>query len=90
MTITPEYIVHHNQKYTIHKVGVVIPATKGRIIRYRPMLSDWILDFEVQVWDDRITEEVLKMALDEAGRTVGVGDWRPKFGRFIIEEFKKV
>lgn len=29
-------------------------------------------------------------ALDECGRTIGIGDWRPGFGRFIVTSFKEV
>jgi hypothetical protein len=32
--------------------------------------------------------EVLKSALDDAGREGGLGDMRPRMGRFIVTEFK--
>jgi len=88
--IKPENIPHKSQKWEVHQTTVVIPATKGRINRYRPMLKNWELNFTIEVLDDRIEKGVLKLALDEAGRTIGIGDWRPRFGRFIVTEFKEV
>lgn len=88
--IKPEYIEHEFQKWEIHKSTCVIPATKGRITRYRPILPKWKLTFEIEVLDDRLTTDVLKLALDEAGRVNGLGDYRPRYGRFIITKFKEL
>jgi hypothetical protein len=33
----------------------------------------------------RITKNLVK-AMTDAGSLVGLGDWRPKFGRFLVEE----
>lgn len=88
--VTPEMIPHVNQKWKVHKTTVVISATKGRITRYRPMIENWSLEFTVEVHDDRISEDILHMILSEAGRVNGIGDWRPRYGRFVIESFKEV
>jgi len=88
--VKPEYIPHKNQKWEAHKDTVVIPSTKGRITRYRPVLRGWVLSFEIEVLDDRIPQDVVKLALDEAGRTNGLGDNRPRFGRFIVSKFEEV
>ena len=66
---------------------VVNPTTKGRVMVTRPMFKDWTLSFEAVVLDD-ISEEVFRNILDEAGRYVGIGDWRPAkkgmYGKFIV------
>ena len=87
--VKPEYIPHKIQKWVVNKTTVVIPSTKGRITRFRPMFEKWALAFEIEVLDDRVSSEVVKMALDEAGRTNGLGDNRPRFGRFIVTKFKE-
>ena len=65
----------------------VNPTTKGRVVVTRPMFKDWTLSFEAVVLDD-IPEEVFRNILDEAGRYVGIGDWRPAkkgmYGKFIV------
>ena len=64
------------------------PARVGqqRIIRSRPIFPKWECTFDVQ-WDpDMIKdEEQLADIVESAGRS-GVGDWRPKFGRFEVVE----
>jgi len=85
-------IVHKKQKYEIYKSLVVIPSTKGRIMRYRPMLKEWVLEFHIEA-EDEIPADVIKEALEIAGKYVGIGDWRPekkgKFGKFQVTQFKE-
>jgi len=86
-------ILHKNPKYEIFKMLVVIPSTKGRIMRYRPMFKEWVLEFNLEA-EDEIPKDVLKEALEIAGRYVGIGDWRPekkgKFGKFQVTKFKEI
>jgi hypothetical protein len=64
---------------------------RARVIRLRPALkTGWKLDFEIQVNDDQLSSEILNDVLILAGKTVGVGDYRPKFGRFIVSRFDVV
>jgi hypothetical protein len=47
--------------------------------------TGWSILFELEFDDSIINEEsVLKAAVD-AGALIGLGDWRPKFGRFTVE-----
>ena len=84
-------ITHLVDDYEIFKALVVIPSTKGRVMRYRPMFRDWALKFVIE-FEDEIPSEVIKEALEIAGRYVGIGDWRPekkgKFGKFQVVYFK--
>ena len=86
-------IVHKKPEYEIHKSLVVIPSTKGRVMRYRPMFKKWVLEFHMQS-EDEIPAEVIKEALEIAGKYVGIGDWRPekkgKFGKFQVTKFKEM
>jgi hypothetical protein len=70
----------------------VNPATKGRMTVTRPMFADWKLAFEVVMPDD-IPEEDFAKILDEAGRYVGIGDWRPAkkgmYGKFIVTKLAR-
>jgi len=86
-------ILHLIDKYEIHKTLVVIPSTKGRIMRYRPMFKNWKLVFNL-TFEEEIPADALKEALEIAGKYVGIGDWRPekkgKFGKFQVTSFKEV
>ncbi len=92
LSVSEFEIVHMNQEYEIYKTLVVIPSTKGRVMRYRPMFKDWSLVFHVE-FEEEIPAEVVKEALEIAGKYVGIGDWRPekkgKFGKFQVVEWKE-
>lgn len=62
----------------------------ARIVRSRPRFNTWELTFAMLFDDERITTDVLRQILSEAGATKGIGDYRPKFGRFKVVEFKEV
>lgn len=65
--------------------------SRARVLRARGALAKgWKLDFTVTVIDDQLGTNVLKEVLDEAGRTVGIGDFRPRFGRFIVTKYDLV
>jgi len=65
-------------------------VNRARVVRIRPCFkAGWQLDFEIQVIDDQLPDQVLNDALTLAGRTVGIGDFRPKFGRWLVAKFEK-
>ena len=90
LNIVPEMIPHKNQKWSVDSRTVVIPATKGRTIRKRPRFDKWGLAFTIEIINDDLPVEVVKSALDDAGREGGLGDYRPRFGRFIVTSFKEI
>jgi len=73
-------------------VTAVNPTTKGRMMVTRPMFKDWKLSFEVTITDD-INEEDFAKIFDEAGRYVGIGDWRPAkkgmYGKFVVAKLER-
>lgn len=94
LLISPENVPLTDHKgvalfnYAIDSRPVVI---KGRVMRHRPRLAEWRAEFTLTVLDDDdIPLDVLSNILTDAGTKKGVGDYRPRFGRFIVEEFKPV
>lgn len=64
-------------------------VNRARVVRLRPTFkSGWKLDFEIQVLDNQIASEIVNDILTLAGRTCGIGDFRPKFGRFLVSRFE--
>lgn len=66
----------------INKTSVKIQ--QARIIRTRPMFSNWQLKFSVHYLSDTIDVKQLNEAVVIAGRIIGLCDWRPRFGRFEV------
>lgn len=62
--------------------GVVIK--KNRIMRTRPIIqTPWYINFVLEYDDTIISEKNLKKCILDSGSMIGLGDWRPKYGRFI-------
>jgi hypothetical protein len=72
------------QRFTLRR-GVKM-ATGSRIIRIRPLIpTGWTASFTVEFDETIINERNLHQAIIDAGSYCGIGDWRPKFGRFTVE-----
>ena len=60
---------------------------RNRVVKGRPRFDSWKLKFVLNFNEERIKKETLKDILEEAGATKGIGDYRPKFGRFKLVKF---
>lgn len=68
-----------------------VVVQRSRVVRMRPCFkAGWKLAFAVEVIDDTIHPELVHDILTLAGKTVGIGDFRPKFGRFMVTNFQVV
>jgi hypothetical protein len=56
----------------------------SRVQRTRPRFDDWALQFDVKFIDTLLNADHLRSFLVIAGEQVGLGDWRPRFGRFLV------
>lgn len=72
---------------------VTIPATKGRIMRYRPRFDCWGAQFDLVVNDDLLSVDMAHQLLTEAGQSIGIGDFRPEkrgpFGCFRVTKWEE-
>ncbi len=71
---------------------VVIPATKGRIMRHRPRHDSWSATFNVRINEQILPIDFVQTLLTEGGQQIGIGDFRPEkggpFGTFNVMEWK--
>jgi len=91
--VSPEAILL-KEKWVVDRRAVVIPSTKGRVMRNRAKFEEWNLKFQVKILDnDEITMKTLNDALDYTGHFIGIGDYRPQkkgmYGRFIVTSIKE-
>lgn len=93
-TVFPDAKLRFNKKEpdgVYEAQGKRPPRTGGAvIIRYPMMEADWEVSFTLTVVDDRRAEADIRRGLEEAGLLVGLGPWRPEFGRFIVSEWERV
>lgn len=66
-------------------VRSVVLKPAGRILRARPRFDEWSAAFLIEYDETLIPDQqlLLNIAAD-AGRRFGVGDYRPRFGRFTV------
>lgn len=55
---------------------------KNRVLRTRAKFSEWSISFTLQFDESVFDRPQIKQILESAGRMVGLGDYRPVFGRF--------
>lgn len=60
-----------------------------RVEKCFPIIPEWGGELIIHVLDETITKDVLQKHLEEAGKFIGVGRFRPRnngfYGRFIVE-----
>ena len=62
---------------------------RARVVRYRPKFISWTAKFQVHLLDaTTLTAYEMKEFIEYAGRMIGIGDYRPRFGRFYVSSFK--
>lgn len=83
----------NTKDFEVDSRSVVIPSTGGRIMAHRPRLDEWETSFSIDLFDeDILSADIVRMVIDDAGRKVGLGDFRPDrkgpFGRFVVTNWK--
>lgn len=67
-----------------------VKVMSSRVIRTRPQFRDWATE-ATAVFDPNVIDldEINRIA-EVAGSLIGVGDWRPRYGRYVatVEETK--
>jgi hypothetical protein len=57
---------------------------QNRVQRTRPRFDNWSLKFEISYLPDLLNEKHVSGFVKIAGEQIGLGDWRPRFGRFTV------
>ena len=82
------------KNFEVDSRPVTIPATKGRVMRYRPRFDQWGAKFRLLLNDQMLSSEDAHRLLNEAGESMGIGDFRPEkrgpFGTFRVTKFEEI
>lgn len=79
--ITPEKLWEDRSHVDVR--GVKVGTAK--LMRYRPIFREWETSATVAFNEDVVSEGEVKKAIQDAGALIGLGDFRPRFGRFSVE-----
>lgn len=66
------------------RLTVGVRVQKNRIMRTRPKFDHWELEFSCDTDDTQINKSDVEGMLEIGGQMVGLGDWRPRYGRFEL------
>ena len=80
------------ETYAIDSRPVVMPATRGRVLRHRPRLDTWKITCTLDYDENLLSVTQLRRVVDDSGLRVGMLDFRPEkkgpFGRFIVTSWR--
>jgi len=61
-----------------------VKVIQSRVMRTRPCFEDWACEFDVDYNPQLVSKKDITAFLSTAGREVGLGDRRPRYGRFEV------
>ncbi len=69
----------------------IVTTTGGAQICHRPIIHRWCASFALDVDEDFFDEKLVRLLVDDAGKKIGVGSYRPErkgpYGRFVVKEW---
>jgi hypothetical protein len=81
--IQPVMIPILPQEWSIDAQSVVVH--RERIMRWRPKFDNWSLKFDVEIIDPgTISPTTMRNVIEDAGKFVGICDYRPRYGTFSV------
>ncbi len=77
--------LYENARFVDRRTVVV---SRSRVMRTRPIFPTWSLPFTVNYDPDVIDMNELDGFVETAGKYIGLGNYRPRFGRFEVKSSK--
>jgi len=68
------------------RLSVPVRIGQQKVVRTRPIFNEWSAEIEVKYLDDVVGERDIVAAIRNAGAFGGLGDWRPRYGRYGLAE----
>jgi hypothetical protein len=72
----------------LHVPSDGVRGGKKRVLKCFPVIPKWSGDISIYILDETITEPVFKYHLEQAGKFIGIGRFRPRnngfYGRFKV------
>jgi hypothetical protein len=76
-----------NQNQHKYRLTATPPVRGNRVVRTRPRFYPWALHPTFYYEPSILSEEQVKDLVENAGKFVGLGDWRPRYGGFRVEDW---
>jgi hypothetical protein len=63
-----------------------VRVQRNRIMRTRPIFESWTLVAQVLYNPSQLIRSEIQEFFRIGGDLIGLGDWRPRFGRYLVED----
>jgi hypothetical protein len=71
-----------------YSLTVQVRVMTARVMRTRPIFKKWSMNCAVSYFPQVVSRENVIDAMEQASMFIGIGDWRPRYGRFSVEVLK--
>jgi len=68
------------------RLTVPVRVKNNRVLRTRPRFLTWAATIAVQFDDALLNANEVREIVRRTGSEIGIGDWRPRYGRFQAED----
>jgi hypothetical protein len=68
------------------RLAIPVRVGQQKVVRTRPIFPEWGAEIEVSYLADIINPRDLLTAVRNAGMLCGLGDWRPRYGRYVLRQ----
>jgi len=68
-----------------YRLMASVKVGTSRVMRCRPLFREWAAQAEGILDTEQLDLADLSAIAETAGQLVGIGDWRPRYGRFVAE-----
>ena len=82
--LTPKQLYDHIEYIDLRSVRV----SQSKVMRCRPIFKNWSSEFQLFLDDDKLNLDDFTHIANNAGKYIGIGDFRPQYGRFDVLEIK--
>jgi hypothetical protein len=66
------------------RLRVPVKVRQDKVMRTRPRFDGWSAELKVKFQPSLLDADQVRRFLITAGEQIGIGDWRPRFGRFLV------
>lgn len=67
-----------------YRLSAGVRVQRNRVIRTRPIFRRWAAQVTIDYLPDMLNGQDVIETMSVLGRIIGLGDWRPRFGRFEV------
>lgn len=71
-----------------HQLRLSVVVGQVKVMRVRPFFTNWSTTFQVSILEEMVTPSMLRTWLTNGGAFVGIGDYRPRYGRYEVRKFE--